>query len=495
MTDSSLNKDASPSNQNCHQFDAGVSDEGQYFNRHEEENVDTYKLEWSQLETRIQNLCLDLWPSADCTQTTVFPLAEGGNNLAIAIYIVDGDEISRYILRLPRFKEFIRDHVAIPKYLAETTSLPIPRILFYDLTSDNALQYPYMVMDRVPGIDLSKALNGRIGHKQRLNIAKDLGRIQREMNSIKSNRAGWLRAIEEGSLESDVCVQLQPFGVHRGDPDIEYQLSRDINAAFPMMVAEAGGKPCREIMLDAVARCRQRANEEGLDEELVGLWEKMGDMFTTMDKRGLFSNDDIRLLHGDFEARNIMVEMSMFDNTLAVTGILDWDYTLFMPKFLGNKPPSYLWTEKVALSCRSSTTSLFAKDLETFGGLTTEPATEEMAEVKRVFEESVGECYTSKPFARELYLADRLLEIVFYDPEDILAGKECLEAWEELQQDRELQEQSVGDKLTEASTLQSTEASTLQSTEAPDVVDKGNSGNSIKNSTSDENESLSETET
>ncbi|KAI1137366.1 hypothetical protein F5Y05DRAFT_419785 [Hypoxylon sp. FL0543] len=400
-----------------------------------------YDQEWPQLEPNIRNLCLQLWPSAQHGKTSVEFLAEGGYNKVFAISISNEDGVFNYVLRLPGSKEDIRDSVASFKYVEKATDLPAPRVIFYDLTADNPLQYPYMILNRIPGITLLQALRDGITHEQRLSIAKDLGRFYKKMLSTKNNHAGTIRAVENGSLDANIFARIQPLSVHEGDPDIDYQVPWNDDSACTLMTCEASGQSCSEIMLGAIMACYARGGGEKGDH--ADRWMETFRIFYEMDQMGLFSNNDICLDHRDFAPRNIMVDLSSSvdspGNAATVTGILDWDSVMFIPQFLANQPPTFLWFPHNMSIGSNSCTHLCRSDIDLFGDLFTAPPTPEMAEVKRVFEECAGEEYTSKPFTQAHCLADRLLGAVFHEksfPDFVpRSWKQYFDKWEELHGD------------------------------------------------------------
>ncbi|KAI0837023.1 hypothetical protein F5Y06DRAFT_297806 [Hypoxylon sp. FL0890] len=328
-----------------------------------------YDYELPQLEPSIRNLCLQLWPSAQHGKTGIEFLAEGGYNKVFAISIFKEDGVFDYVIRLPSLIEDIRHSIAGFKYAEKVTDLPAPRVMFYDLTSNNPL-------------------NG-ITYEQRLSIAKDLGRFYPKMLSIKNNRAGTIQANEHGPLGSKIFARIRPIGVHEGDPDVEYRVPGDDNSVCPLMACEDSDKPCNDIMLDAIIMCYARGG--GPKGDQADRWMKTSRIFHKMDQMGLFSNNDICLYHSDFFPRNIMVELSDSANSTGdaatVTGILDWNSVMYVPQFLANEPPSFLWTLIKTSMWSMTSMNLRRYELETFGGLATAPPTPEMAEVKRIFEE------------------------------------------------------------------------------------------------------------
>ena len=94
-----------------------------------------------------------------------------------------------------------------------------------------------------------------------------------------------------------------------------------------------------------------------------------------------------------------MVEISS-DNSLSVTGILNWDRACFAPRYVSCAPPWWLWQDESYGDIDSIEDESKADD---------ESPDTELQEVKQVFEDTVGDefCryayHTQYPIARELF--------------------------------------------------------------------------------------------
>ncbi|KAF2806734.1 uncharacterized protein BDZ99DRAFT_448235 [Mytilinidion resinicola] len=144
--------------------------------RNEQEPFESYK-------TRVLALCRALWPAAGLDAFQIDRLRGGSFNRIISITIhphhakkhsaayfltrlrrffafclgsVEQEQLRQYILRIPRVDDpDITYEIAMFRYVAHHTSLPVPGITHFDLTQDNALSHSYSIQERILGSDLN----------------------------------------------------------------------------------------------------------------------------------------------------------------------------------------------------------------------------------------------------------------------------------------------------------------------------------------------------
>ena len=97
-----------------------------------------------------------------------------------------------------------------------------------------------------------------------------------------------------------------------------------------------------------------------------------------MDGLGFLGNDENCVCHLDLlgTPRNIMADIKA-DGGLSITGILDWDSAAFAPRFVGCAPPMWLWA--------------WDEEGEDEKRANDNPSAPEDQEIKRIFEEIVGD--------------------------------------------------------------------------------------------------------
>ena len=133
-----------------------------------------------------------------------------------------------------------------------------------------------------------------------------------------------------------------------------------------------------------------------------------------MNRLGCFGDNTNCLSHLDLAAHNIMVEVRT-DNTITVTSVLDVDSACFAPTFVSCYPPWWLW--------QGETQPGDALEDETQSNKP--PLDPELLEIKRIFEEIIGDnflCYAYHPHFR---LVRRLFNIACH-------GNGSSNKWEKL---------------------------------------------------------------
>ena len=65
----------------------------------------------------------------------------------------DGGE-TQFIVRTPRFESAKIDDEVATLYFAGRLAIPVPTVILFDKTAQNALGVPYMIQNRIIGTDL-----------------------------------------------------------------------------------------------------------------------------------------------------------------------------------------------------------------------------------------------------------------------------------------------------------------------------------------------------
>ncbi len=171
---------------------------------------------------KIEQLCRQLWPDANFSSFRVRRLGYGLNNKTRTLHIVDKDGGGMdFVLRTPRPAKRvpIADAIVIHHYLRGCKRIPVPEIHFFDVTDNNPIHSPYIVMNKIRGVPLSRRIHSGITYEQRLRVAKELGEFNAKLRTLQSPRAGILRNavnIVEDILKKnpETVIKVQPFGHH-----------------------------------------------------------------------------------------------------------------------------------------------------------------------------------------------------------------------------------------------------------------------------------------
>ena len=344
----------------------------------------------------------------------------GGYNRVIGIDIADsGGESTkprRFVLRVPRFLLARPDRdAATLSFVRKYTSIPVPEVVMHDFTKNNPLDSPYLIQARIPGSSLqtkpSPSYYPNLSHKQKCIVAKELGRILGEIQSVEHSSPGLIEAgvdreggqdyivrhleIETSAginAESDLNTNLPFFRsrIYGADPDTdEDPLDRRTNfesSTYYFFLVQFG---------------RLRAAELRRDPALIGWWhyyERLAIMARQMDDLRLLGDDRNCLCHLDLNMapRNIMADVDA-DDSITISGILDWDSAIFAPRFVGCVPPMWIWA--------------WSEDEEEDERLANNtPSTPEQQELKQLFEDAVGPTFLEFAYRPEYRLARQLFD-------------------------------------------------------------------------------------
>ena len=399
----------SKSNKSATSNDTGISNTTSIVYDHET---------WDDYVPRVHQLCRQLWPSASEHEDFILEKMKGGSyNRIIGIQTPPStkDSHGRYILRIPRFERAQQDReLAIVRYVQQHTSIPTAEIIFFDPTPENPLEEPYTVQTRIPGRDLHHALLA-LSQEQKLAVAEQWSQILLSEMAIQNDFAGFVSATTDSP--GTHIFEIRPYEVvPEPEPDMQ-----DLRLISKLSVIEF--LTIQFGRLDAADRL-QEPDEYPLDH-----FERLTTVAKEMNAAGLFDNAFFSLCHLDLAPRNIMVDINE-DDSLQITGVLDWDSAVFGPSFALCEPPVYLW----AWSDEDDEDSVEYEDyVEKYANDT--PATPEEQELKLRFEEVVGKDLLKYFYMPEYRLARWLFHLAMKglrSNEDFKKTERLIEEWKEL---------------------------------------------------------------
>lgn len=367
---------------------------------------------FDQYQTRVNKLCLLLWPSApqigprrhtvsgggakarilDAVKVkkwrrlhsytsenvyTIERLNGGTYNRIVGISVdnVGTKEQRRVILRVPRANmakfSYIEREVAIMRFIRQKTALPVAEIVSFDPTNNNPLDSGYVIQSRLPGVPLHTVWDV-LTHGQRCNIAKDVGKIMLALQEVKHSFPGLVESCPEGVEDQKVVVR--PFDiVSPHDIDWKRKISKTVSDE------EVDTTTDGTLQWFGTQFGRWLAHELLADPSAILYWDyqiRFVEVAKQMNALGFLGDGQNCLSHFDLAARNILVQI-IPDGSLAISGIVDWDSAVFAPTFVSCTPPSWLWTNIGLYDAEESE----ANDT---------PTTPEQEEIKEIFDEVVG---------------------------------------------------------------------------------------------------------
>ena len=375
-------------------------------------------------EPLVEELCLMLWPSTARSSTIerllgsrltsllrgkafsftasllssntflVERLSGGSFNRIIGITVTKPNSraTNRYILRVPRFESARPDReVAIVEYVRQYSAIPVPKIVAMDFTKNNPLKVPYVVQNRIPGFELhSKKQNfTQLTHEQQCAFATNFGLILRKLQEMSHSTPGRIEAFT--NLHGVQEYHVQAFEVD-ADPFGENPELDDISLA-----AQA---PLHRSTLDFCQSQFERwevAASKHDDIFKVDYMKCLAAIATQMNEAGFLGDNENCLCHLDLNhaPHNIMV--SIQDKVLSISGILDWDSAVFAPRFVGCVPPMWIW----AWNAEENEDEAHASDT---------PNTLKQQQLKKLFEDAVGEKFLHFAYPPQYRIARRLFK-------------------------------------------------------------------------------------
>ncbi|KAG0652316.1 hypothetical protein D0Z07_0935 [Hyphodiscus hymeniophilus] len=271
-------------------------------------------------------------------------MAGGGYNRIIGLNFRTGEH-RECILRLPRggwdeeqgFET--EDQVAILHYLARFDSLHVPKVLAFDSRLTNAISSQYVLQSRLRGRPLQDFFYV-LPICEQLKIAGLVADLILKSESVKFDKPGRIIGQSSPSLGSD------PTSHSSGIEIAGYRTS----PMFDLPVVQK-----QSFTSFVVALLEHRRNESPN-------WLELAERFAEeMEKAGLVrTTDDVNVLwHWDLSASNILptssetaasgitaIEDSRSDGEWIISGVVDWDDVLSVPRVLARKPPSWLWLDE-----------------------------------------------------------------------------------------------------------------------------------------------------
>ena len=336
------------------------------------------------------------------------------------------------VLRSPRhdYCNPKRD-VGILNYVRAHTTIPIATVAGADFTFDNPLESPYVLQHRIPGTPLAEVLYS-LNQTQKCQIAKQLGQITRHLFALENPVAGLIEATRSSDTQPAETFKIIPFEVSdRGK-------SQPLQDRSPYDAPPTTGikQSTADLLLSQYERWRL-LNIDWPHE--LDFWHRLIATVREMSLHGFFDHRDLQmhcLCHVDLHMGNIMVQTCDHDNTAMITGILDWDEACFAPKFVNCMPPAWLWLgEDGYETLQTDEEGGDPWPYEMPGAETVSQEAKEDEDVKRCFEEEVGEAYKSWAYEERFRIARCLFRIAkdgVRETGHFKAGERIMKEWEEL---------------------------------------------------------------
>ncbi|KAF7961266.1 hypothetical protein EAE96_000932 [Botrytis aclada] len=239
-----------------------------------------------------------------------------------------------YVLRIPRDADIVestRDQVGVLHYLAEL--MPVPAVVAFDSTSDNAIGSPYILQEKIKGVN-AESVYDDLPSDEKMQFVKLIAEIIKHLNDLKIDRPGQI--VAGPSIPS---LSHEPLTI---PTDIEVTGYRNCPSYALEVMSSQKNQPLSSLLV-SIFKERKASDKDSMDIQ----WKKLLKITNEMKTAGLFSKNDADcvLWHWDLAFRNIMVEKQS-NGQWTLTGVLDWDGLRSAPSVMTRAPPVWLWVDE-----------------------------------------------------------------------------------------------------------------------------------------------------
>lgn len=378
---------------------------------------DTSTLEFSHesfstLQSRVQRLVLEtIWSDANEENVTIERLKGGGYNRIIGVARRTAGEPSndlQYILRLPRFEDVRLDRdVANLQFLHHHSTIPAPTVITFDTSTENQLDGPYMIQERIVGASLHSIFL-ELTQEDQCRVARDVGKVVNQMLAVQSNVAGVLTFTEnETSLNAPIHVTSYP-SIQPEEQPVPYSKAHTTRSVLELL---------KESFQNQKEYSLKKDPDDVIDVEKMDAFSTMA---SELDTDGWLENLPNCLAHLDFAPRNILVDPTSGPDESIIKAVLDWDSAVLSPIFMACAPPAWLWGWREDDD----------EDERNANDLPPDPHNRQM---KQIFEAAAGEEYMKFAYEPVYRLARRLLRFAILgiqSNQDYYDSDDMLEEWE-----------------------------------------------------------------
>ncbi|PVI02217.1 hypothetical protein DM02DRAFT_702354 [Periconia macrospinosa] len=317
----------------------------------------------------------------------------------------------QYALRVPRGNpEFVVQQVAVLRILAvKVPLLPIAEVVTWDSSENNVLGSPFMVQTRIQGQPLKKILH-KLNSRQLQSVLKQLMNIRETLVRFQSPCAGEIS--EENILAPQSDIQVSKYYVPGRNVEMYKDWKPRTWPAFP--------QDALTVLIEQCERWREH-HQLVHDYAYDYLWDSFITMSKTLDKLG-FLDGPFSLEHGDLGDQNILATIK--EDTVEITGVIDWDYARFVPRFVAYRAPFLMWVDEKM--------DWVGEDIVP---ATHEPESVKLQLLKQYFETHASEEWKRFAFAPEAILGRQMFHVLMrglYASWEVDQAEAILKEWDEL---------------------------------------------------------------
>ncbi|KAF8800116.1 hypothetical protein BYT27DRAFT_7149112 [Phlegmacium glaucopus] len=267
-------------------------------------------------------------------ELTVTLLGEGSFNKAYTVNVKAVSAVKSYVFRasLPvEPGDKVRSEVATLDYIKRHTDIPVPTVVAYDGSSDNALGFEWILMEKISGEPIRNIWRG-LSDSSKAAITREIASYVNQMR--KNCLFNEIGALYHGSDNEEfttgpIVTQFMFMGARRqllARTRGPYHHDSDfVQALIEIQVAD--------VQLVKTMSPDDPNFDEDLFEDAPGVLHAVEELLSLIPQ--IFPkdtrNEPIRtvLMHPDLSHSNIMID----PETLKITGVIDWECTNASPQW------------------------------------------------------------------------------------------------------------------------------------------------------------------
>ncbi|KAF8904709.1 kinase-like domain-containing protein [Gymnopilus junonius] len=261
----------------------------------------------------------------------------GSFNLIYAVTFLDG---VKWAARIPLHgvKESFHDSDAkalksqalTMRFIKQNTSIPVPDVIHFDTTFDNALGAPFLLITWLEGIPIYSAWrktssfdDHTILDERREKMLRSVGKVMAQLRFLSAPKLGELDFEPTNDTNEKLRVK-----------DFQYMHSLHLEEhSEDVMFSDIGPFDHTRDFLSALEK--DSIPDRPLDDFARGQRELLKIM---IDSIPVVEHEKFVLVHPDFDSQNFLV-----NEEGTVTGVLDWDGVSTYPRYIGySRYPGWL---------------------------------------------------------------------------------------------------------------------------------------------------------
>ncbi|KAM5494937.1 hypothetical protein MaudMau93_000235 [Microsporum audouinii] len=271
----------------------------------------------------------------------------------------------RWVIRIPLLprlafpEEKMRGEIATMKYIAEKTTIPIPRIFGYSIKQDSLLGFPFLAMEYIAGKTLHGTMVPDLAEELRLHLFDQLADIYIQLHGQQFNHVGALTL--DSNDEKWVFQHNRPLSIELNDQELSGMKSSKIIPPHQTYYStvDYAYAILKLVFNDFYLGRDSVSSEEDARYYLYGIFASQEIVMEWVDQKS--NHGPFILMHGDLRPPNIFV-----DDNLNIISVIDWEWSHTVPPqmFL---PPSWITGHELPTATKRPHSFFFTTDVFLFG--------------------------------------------------------------------------------------------------------------------------------